>query len=196
MTFLVASLRLANTDMLRTGDWVEVPKYGADGDVIDIGLHTVKVQNWDKTISMIPTHAFMTDTFKNWRGMTESGGRRIKRSLSLDTSSIRFLQEEEIAHLGRVTCLEQYMQEKLAEVIEGVKADAVPGHESERNDAVDFLDFLSNHHFTLLGYRHYDLQKVEGDMALVADQDSSLGIMAIRPSHHQRNTPQAASHLL
>ena len=112
----LASLRLASNDMLRTGDWVEVPKYGADGDVIDIGLHTVKVQNWDKTISMIPTHAFMTDTFKNWRGMTESGGRRIKRSLHLDMTSVRFLTDEDLERLGQIQCLRPYLDARTAEL--------------------------------------------------------------------------------
>ncbi|MEM9381155.1 MAG: mechanosensitive ion channel domain-containing protein [Planctomycetota bacterium] len=107
----VASIRIASNDMLRTGDWVEMPKYGADGDVVDIGLHTVKIQNWDKTISMIPTHTFMTDTFKNWRGMTESGGRRIKRSLHIDMSSVRFLVEDDVERLRRVQILRPYLEE-------------------------------------------------------------------------------------
>ena len=79
--------------------WVEMPKYGADGDVIDVALTTVKIQNWDKTITTIPAHALVSDAFKNWRGMSESGGRRIKRSINLDLSSVRFLKESEIAEL-------------------------------------------------------------------------------------------------
>ncbi len=121
----LASLRLASNDMLRTGDWVEVPKYGADGDVIDIGLHTVKVQNWDKTISMIPTHAFMTDTFKNWRGMTESGGRRIKRSLHLDMTSVRFLEDADLERLGRIQSLKPYLDERTKELAEWNQAKSV-----------------------------------------------------------------------
>ena len=121
----LASLRLASNDMLRTGDWVEVPKYGADGDVIDIGLHTVKVQNWDKTISMIPTHAFMTDTFKNWRGMTESGGRRIKRSLHLDMTSVRFLIDEDLERLGQIQSLKPYLDERTAELQEWNEAKEI-----------------------------------------------------------------------
>jgi len=112
----VASIQIATNDMLRIGDWVEVPKYGADGDVILIGLHTVKVQNWDKTISTIPTHAFMADSFKNWRGMTESGGRRIKRSLSLDLASVRFLDEEDLARLRKIAYLKDYLDEKESEL--------------------------------------------------------------------------------
>ncbi|MGD2017369.1 MAG: mechanosensitive ion channel [Planctomycetota bacterium] len=105
----IASLRIEANEMLRVGDWVEMPKYGADGDVIEIGLHTVKVQNWDKTITTIPTHAFMSDSFKNWRGMTESGGRRIKRSLNLDMSSVRFLEPADLERLGRVQALRSYL---------------------------------------------------------------------------------------
>lgn len=108
----LASLRLASNDMLRVGDWVEVPSYGADGDVIDIGLHTVKIQNWDKTISMVPTHSFVAGTFKNWRGMTESGGRRIKRSLNLDMTSVRFLEDTDLADLRKIQCLRPYLDER------------------------------------------------------------------------------------
>ncbi|QDV04815.1 Miniconductance mechanosensitive channel YbdG [Planctomycetes bacterium Poly30] len=112
----LASLRLASNDMLRVGDWVEVPSYGADGDVIDIGLHTVKVQNWDKTISMVPTHSFVTGTFKNWRGMTESGGRRIKRCLSLDMTSVRFLDDADVERLRKIQCLRPYLDLRAKEV--------------------------------------------------------------------------------
>lgn len=87
---LVAGIQLSANDMLKPGDWLEMPKYGADGAVTDIGLTTVKVRNWDNTISNIPTWALVSDSFKNWSGMSASGGRRIKRSLSIDTTSIHF----------------------------------------------------------------------------------------------------------
>ncbi|GAH18978.1 unnamed protein product, partial [marine sediment metagenome] len=87
---LIASVQLSGNDMVRIGDWIEMPKYGADGDVIDVTLHTVKVQNWDKTITTIPAYAMIADSFKNWRGMAESGGRRIKRAVNIDMRSIRF----------------------------------------------------------------------------------------------------------
>ena len=86
-----AGVLLTSNDMLRLGDWIEMPQVGADGDVIDMALHTVKVQNWDKTITTIPTWRLMSESYKNWRGMSESGGRRIKRTLRLDASSVRFL---------------------------------------------------------------------------------------------------------
>jgi miniconductance mechanosensitive channel len=108
----VASLQIASNDMIRIGDWVEMPQANADGDVIDIALHTVKIQNWDKTISTIPTHRFITESFKNWRGMSQAGGRRIKRAVALDMSSIRFLADEEIDRLSRYELLREYMRAK------------------------------------------------------------------------------------
>ena len=112
----VASVQIAGNDMLRIGDWVEIPKYGADGDVLEIGLNTVKIQNWDKTVSTIPTYAFMTDSFKNWRGMAESGGRRIKRSISIDMSSVRFLQQADLDRLRKVQFITEYLEETTKEV--------------------------------------------------------------------------------
>lgn len=89
---LVAGIQLSSNDMVRVGDWIEMSNYGADGYVIDISLNTVKVQNFDKTITTIPTYKLVSDSFKNWRGMVETGGRRIKRSVFIDTSSISFVQ--------------------------------------------------------------------------------------------------------
>nr|WP_024965270.1 mechanosensitive ion channel domain-containing protein [Pantoea sp. IMH] len=113
---LVAGIQLSANDMLKLGDWLDMPKYGADGDVIDIGLTTVKVRNWDKTITTIPTYALISDSFKNWRGMSESGGRRIKRSINIDTTSIHFLSDEEIAALKRAHFLTPYLEGKTQEV--------------------------------------------------------------------------------
>ncbi|GJL62284.1 MAG: hypothetical protein NPIRA04_09380 [Nitrospirales bacterium] len=113
---LVAGIQLSVNDMLRVGDWLEMLPYGADGDVIDIGLTTVKVRNWDKTITTIPTYALIANSFKNWRGMSESGGRRIKRSLLLDISSVRFLTEEDIQRLRKAQLLAPYLDEKFHEI--------------------------------------------------------------------------------
>lgn len=113
---LVASVQISSNDVIRVGDWVEMPQLNADGDVIDIALHTVKIQNWDRTITTIPTRRFMTDPFKNWRGMQQSGGRRIKRSLQLDQQSVRFLTADEISRLKRFRLLKQYLDEKEAEI--------------------------------------------------------------------------------
>ena len=115
---LVASLQIMSNDMIRIGDWVEMPQANADGDVIDIALHIVKVQNWDKTISTIPTHKFISESFKNWRGMSESGGRRIKRALHLDLSSVHFLSDDEIEHLSRYELLRSYMESKQESLVE------------------------------------------------------------------------------
>lgn len=111
---LVAGIQLSANNMLMVGDWLEMPKYNADGDVIDIALTTVKVQNWDKTITTIPTYALISNSFKNWRGMSESGGRRIKRSLFINTSSIKFLSEEDVQKLKKSQLLSAYLEEKLA----------------------------------------------------------------------------------
>ncbi len=115
---LVASVQLTTNDMLRVGDWIEMPGMNADGDVIDISLHTVKVQNFDKTITYVPTHRLVSDSYRNWRGMSESGGRRIKRSLHLDQNSIRFLGEDEVADLKKFRILKPYLAAKRDEIAE------------------------------------------------------------------------------
>jgi miniconductance mechanosensitive channel len=115
---LVASVQLTSNDMLRVGDWIEMPSMDADGDVIDIALHTVKVQNFDKTITTIPTHKLIADSFRNWRGMSDSGGRRIKRALVLDQNSVRFLDEVEVAGLKRFRLLDEYLARKQDEIAE------------------------------------------------------------------------------
>lgn len=111
-----AGLQLASNDMLRVGDWIEMPQLGADGDVIDIALHTVKVQNWDKTITTIPTWRLMSESFRNWRGMSESGGRRIKRTMRLDASSVRFLDAQDVERLRHIALIKPYLERKLQEV--------------------------------------------------------------------------------
>lgn len=109
---LVASIQLSSNQMLQVGDWIEMPGFGADGDVIDIALHTVKVQNWDKTIVTIPTSKLVDTSFKNWRGMSESGGRRIKRSINIDIGTIRFLTDDEVLKFSRFELLKSYMDQK------------------------------------------------------------------------------------
>jgi len=113
---LVAGVQLTSNDMVRVGDWIEMPKYGADGDIIDISLNTVKVQNWDKTITTIPTYALISDSFKNWRGMQNSGGRRIKRSVFVDTSSITICSPEMIEKFKKIHFLEDYIVSKENEI--------------------------------------------------------------------------------
>ncbi len=113
---LVASLQIAAYDMVRTGDWIEMPGLGVDGDVIDVSLHTVRVQNWDKTIITVPTHRLIQDSFKNWRGMTESGGRRIKRSLLVDQTSIKFLDQAALGQLSEIEKLQPYLAGKMRDL--------------------------------------------------------------------------------
>ncbi|KWV92257.1 mechanosensitive ion channel family protein [Erythrobacter sp. YT30] len=115
---LVASVQLTTQDMLRVGDWITMDSMQADGDVIDISLHTVKVQNFDKTIVTIPTHRLVSDSYQNWRGMSEAGGRRIKRSLMIDQNSIRFLSDEESVGLKKFKILKEYLAEKREEIAE------------------------------------------------------------------------------
>lgn len=113
----VASVQLTSNDMLRVGDWIEMPQVGADGDVVDITLHTVKVQNFDKTIVSIPTWRLMSESFRNWRGMQQSGGRRIKRSLFIDASGVRFVRDDEELRLSQVHLLTDYIGRKQAELL-------------------------------------------------------------------------------
>ncbi|NEN74839.1 mechanosensitive ion channel [Pelistega sp. NLN82] len=118
---LVAGIQLSANNMLNLGDWLEMSKYNADGSVIDIGLTTVKVQNWDNTITTIPTYALISDSFKNWRGMTESGGRRIKRAIMIDASSVHFISEEDVSRLTKSPLLAEYIITKSGELEEANK---------------------------------------------------------------------------
>jgi miniconductance mechanosensitive channel len=113
---MVAGVTVSSNDMIRMGDWIEMPSAHADGDVVDINLHTVKVQNWDKTITAIPIKRFLSESFKNWRGMQESGGRRIKRSLYLDQTSVAFLDDRQTARLRRLQLLDDYLEIKAREL--------------------------------------------------------------------------------
>ena len=113
---LVAGFQISSNDMVRIGDWISAPAHNADGDVIDINLLTVTVQNWDKTIVSVPIKSLTTDSFKNWRGMSESGGRRIKRSILIDISSIHFLNDEEIQSLRNIAFLNEYISKKEKEI--------------------------------------------------------------------------------
>lgn len=109
---LVASIQISANKMVVTGDWIELPKYGADGDVIEIGLNTVKVQNFDKTITTIPTYALISDSFKNWRNMYHTGARRIKRTIIVDIASIDFYSLEKIDFLVNTNLLKTYLTDK------------------------------------------------------------------------------------
>jgi len=122
---LVASVQISSNDLFKVGDWVEAPQFGADGDVVDIGLHSVKIQNWDKTISVIPTHKLIDSTFKNWRGMSESGGRRIKRSLFIDINSISLCSPETLEKYKKFELISEYIDRKQKEVSEHNQANNI-----------------------------------------------------------------------
>jgi len=142
---LVAGIQLSTNQMLHIGDWIEMPKYGADGDVIDLTLTTVKVQNWDKTITTIPTYALISDYFKNWRGMSESGGRRIKRSINIDMTSVKFCTAAMLERFKKIKYIEEYVEKKLAEVAE-----------HNQKAGVDESDLINGRHLTNLGtFRAY-----------------------------------------
>ena len=114
----VAGIQLAANNMVAQGDWIEMPKYGADGDVLEVTLATVKVQNWDKTITTIPTYALISESFKNWRGMEESGGRRIKRAVNIDMSTIKFCDEEMLRRFAKIQYIAEYIEKKKRELEE------------------------------------------------------------------------------
>tara|TARA_B100001750_G_scaffold23294_1_gene15594 strand:+ start:876 stop:2075 length:1200 start_codon:yes stop_codon:yes gene_type:complete len=109
---LIANLQISSNKLVQLHDWIEAPAFGADGDVIEIALHTIKVQNWDKTITVIPTHKLIDSSFKNWRGMEQSGGRRIKRSINIDISSIKFCNETLLSNFSKIDLLSSYLKEK------------------------------------------------------------------------------------
>ena len=161
----VAGIQLAANRMVSKGDWIQMDKYGADGAVEEVSLTTVKVRNWDKTITMIPAYALVSDAFRNWRGMSESGGRRIKRAVNIDINSIKFLTEEERNRLSKINCLKEYFPAKISEI-------------QESNAKVSDLDMMVNgRHLTNVGTFRAYLQeylqrhdKVHKDMTLMVRQ--------------------------
>ena len=141
----VGSIQIAANDMVKIGDWVEFPKFGADGVVLEIKLQTIKVQNWDKTITTIPTYAFVSKAFKNWRGMEESGGRRIKRSFSIDMTTIKFCDEAMLEKLKGVHYIEDYLKNKEADI-----------KTYNTNNKIDLSNFVNGRRVTNLGtFRAY-----------------------------------------
>ena len=167
---LAASVQLASQQLIRVGDWLEVPQFGADGDVIDVALYTVTVQNWDKTITTIPTYQLVAGSFKNWRGMTEAGGRRIKRAIHIDMSSIRFLTEEEVARFAGYRLLEDYIPEKQQEIADYNSAIAENGGAgSNANVNLRQLTNIGTLRAYIVNYlRHHP--KIHQDMTLIVRQ--------------------------
>lgn len=126
---LVASIQISSLNLIKQGDWIEVPSYGADGDVIDMSLHSLKIQNFDKTITVIPTHKMIDVAYKNWRGMQESGGRRIKRAINLDLTSIKFCDREMLERLRKFDLIKEHVGENIKKIdqYEGYKDSALDG---------------------------------------------------------------------
>lgn len=162
----VASIQVTVNDMVRIGDWITFEKYGADGDVVEITLATVKVQNWDKTITTIPTYALISDSFKNWRGMMNSGGRRIKRSVIIKTSTIKFLTDEDIERFKKIELVTDYMQEA---------SDIIKKHNAEKG--VDKSVLINGRNLTNFGvFRRYlqtymdNHSDIKKDMTLMVRQ--------------------------
>jgi len=163
---LVGGIQLSMNNMIRIGDWIEMPQYGADGSVLEVNVNTVKVQNWDKTITTIPTYSLISESFKNWRGMEESGGRRIKRSLRLDMNSVRFCDEALLTELEQIRLLEPYLSQRRAEVAT-----------YNQTLGIDDNDLVNGRHLTNLGtFRAYILAylrnhpKVNQEMTLLVRQ--------------------------
>lgn len=163
---LVAGVQLVANDMVRPGDWVEMPKYGADGDVIEITLNTVKIRNWDKTVTTVPTYSLISDSFKNWRGMQESGGRRIKRSVLIDINSIRFCTPEMVEKFARIHRIKDYVAQKQCEL-----------REHNQRNGIDDSVLVNGRRITNIGtFRAYllsylrSLPKIRQDMTFLVRQ--------------------------
>ncbi len=167
----VSAVQLSANNMVSIGDWIEVPKYGADGPVMDITLQTVKVRNWDQTITSLPSYALISDSFKNWRGIDEADGRRIKRSIYIDIRSISFCSQELIDRFRRMPLIADYMEQKLAKIAstsssEGLTPSA-QGRIAEKTaggQMLDETDMTVGRHLTNLGtFRAYALAYMEAN---------------------------------
>ncbi len=169
----VASIQLSINDMIRIGDWVAVPKYGADGDVIEINLTTVKVQNWDRTISTVPTYSFVSDGVTNWRGMQESGGRRIKRAVNLEISSVKLCDSEMLERFRKIELVRPYIDQRRMEIEE---------YNSERK--VDTTASIVNgRRMTNIGvFRNYILAYLRNNPRI--NQEMTCMVRQLGPTEH------------
>lgn len=167
---LVASIQISSNDMVKLGDWVSMDKYGADGDVIEINLTTVKVRNFDKTITTVPTYAFISDSFKNWRGMQSVGVRRIKRSIYIDISSIKFVTDEMRDRYKTFARVSQYVVERQAEI------DAY-----NEETGADTSELINGRHMTNIGvFRRYALNYLMGHPKI--DQNETVMVRQLQPT--------------
>jgi len=168
----VASIQVAINDSVRIGDWITMEKYGADGDVIEINLSTVQVQNFDKTITNIPTYALISDSYKNWRGMQSSGGRRIKRSIILKAKSIKYLTEADIAKLKEIQLITSYLDTRQKDI---------SGFNSEKG--IDKSVLINGRNMTNLGvFRKYMQTYVENHSAV--NKEMTIMVRQLEPTPH------------
>ena len=168
----VAGIQLATNNMVRKGDWIEMPGHNADGAVLDVSLTTVKVQNWDNTITTIPTYALVAEPFKNWRGMEESDGRRIKRAVHLDVTSIKFCDQEMIERFKKIQSIREYIERKLEEV-------AAHNRESDADESL----LVNGRHLTNLGtFRAYLEHYLRGHPMI--HRDLTFLVRQLAPTEH------------
>ncbi len=171
---LVAGIQLVNNDLIRVGDWIEMPQFNADGPVVDISLYVVQVRNWDKTITSIPTHKFLEHAFKNWRGMVDAGGRRISRSVYIDMTTIRFLTGEEVERFGKFRLLREYMANKRDEIEE---------HNNTHHADHDVQIIVNERHLTNIGtFRAYLLEYLKNH-PLVHEEYTTM-VRQLEPGPH------------
>lgn len=168
----VAGIQLTANRMVAPGDWIEMPRYGADGDVVEMTLTTVKVQNWDKTITTVPTYVLISESFKNWRGMQESGGRRIKRAIHIDMNSIRFCTEEMIGRFSEIQYISKYVETKRAELAE-----------HNRSAKVDDSSLANGRRMTNIGTFRAYVQAYLQNHPMVS-QEMTLIIRQLAPGEH------------
>ncbi|MDA0708591.1 MAG: mechanosensitive ion channel [bacterium] len=169
---LVAGIQLSANKMVAVGDWIEMPKFGADGDVIDVALTTVKVQNWDKTITTIPAYALISDSFKNWQGMQESGGRRIKRAIHIDIQTIRFCTEDMLNRFGKIRYIAEYIQKK---------KDEISRYNAEQN--IDSASLVNGRRMTNVGtFRAYVTAYLKHHPRI--HQDMTFLVRQLAPTEH------------
>jgi miniconductance mechanosensitive channel len=168
----VASIQVAINDSVRIGDWITMEKYGADGDVIEINLSTVQVQNFDMTITNIPTYALISDSFKNWRGMQSSGGRRIKRALVLKAKSVHYLTDEQIENLKKIQLITEYLSQRQKDILSYNKS-----HE------IDKSTLINGRNMTNLGvFRKYLLSYIQNHSAI--NKEMSIMVRQLEPTPH------------
>ena len=168
----VAGIQLTANRMVAQGDWIEMPRYGADGDVVEMTLTTVKVQNWDKTITTIPTYALISESFKNWRGMQQSGGRRIKRAVHVDMNSIRFCTEEMIGRFSKIQYISEYVETKRTELAK-----------HNRSAKVDDSSLANGRRMTNIGTFRAYVQAYLQNHPMVS-QEMTLIIRQLAPGEH------------